>query len=190
MICKSKQCRNRKIRARGLCASCYVKAWRGGKFIKSSPDCKVDSCKGRHYGKGYCLAHYWQHRRNGSVTRESLGATIETCTVHGCRYSHRARGLCIKHYYKSFSLVNEGWSWQESIDRIKEVRADRPPAKTEIIQCGNTSRLELIRERLAMLKRRKERDIEYQLRGTTGDFDPWGEQGPDVVFDEQRFLEG
>jgi len=189
MICKSKPCRNRKIRARGLCAGCYVKAWRGGKFLKSSTDCKVDSCKGRHYGNGYCLAHYWQHRRNGSVTREALGATTETCTVQGCQNPHRARGLCIGHYYKSFSLFNKGWSWQESIDRIKELKIEEPVIEDELGPV-NPSRLKLIRERLTIRKRKQEREIEYQLRGTAGDFDPWGDQGPDVVFDEQRYLEG
>ena len=190
MICKIKKCRGRKIRARGLCARCYVKAWRDGKFIKSNPDCKVDSCKGNHYGNGYCLAHYWQHRRNGLVTREVLGTTTDTCTVQECQDSHRARGLCTKHYYKSFSLVKRGCKWQEAIDIIKGSDEVGPPENGEIVQCGDKPRIELLRERWAKLKRKQEREIEYQLRGTAGDFDPWGDKGPDTVFDEQIYMEG
>lgn len=188
MICKIKKCRGRKIRARGLCASCYVKAWRDGKFIKSNPGCKVGSCKGNHYGNGYCLAHYWQHRRNGSITREVTIRLQDTCTVQGCQDSHRARGLCIRHYYKSFSLVKLGYGWEEAIDRIKEDNGG-VPENGEVVLCGGKPRLEILRERWEKLKRKKEREIEYQLRGTAGDFDPWGDKGPDAVFDGQIYVE-
>lgn len=60
-VCKTGGCeRGGKLR-RGMCGSCYLRAWKaaGG----TGKTCSVDGCHKPLKGKGLCNGHYWQKRR-------------------------------------------------------------------------------------------------------------------------------
>lgn len=65
--------------------------------------CSIPSCCKKHYGNGFCLAHYTRHRRYGDPLKggEEIKAPPPTyCTVPGCGRKARGHGLCGAHYMR------------------------------------------------------------------------------------------
>lgn len=63
--CSTPDC-GKKVRAKGLCITCYNRAnrhlWSSMRYVSSRP-CDFPACDRPHYCKGYCAGHYQQLRR-------------------------------------------------------------------------------------------------------------------------------
>ncbi|MBI3722989.1 hypothetical protein HY251_03400 [bacterium] len=59
--------------------------------------CRVDSCKIRHYAKGYCKKHYTQILRHGKLTPERERGVVRVCKVGGCGRTDTIAWYCRKH---------------------------------------------------------------------------------------------
>lgn len=64
--------------------------------------CSIPECGKRHFGLGYCGAHYSRLRRYGDVSILKRPAPQKNapacCTIPCCRKRHFAFGLCSAHY--------------------------------------------------------------------------------------------
>lgn len=56
LVCKTDNCNNITIRAKGLCSACYSKQYR------SPNQCSINGCNNSLYGNSYCQMH-WQRTR-------------------------------------------------------------------------------------------------------------------------------
>ena len=82
---KCSECGQNPKKTRGLCSTCYVRAWRAGKHedhktkVKSWPKfCRRDGCNTKSRALGLCRTHYWyeiekEETRNPPVLDEITG---------------------------------------------------------------------------------------------------------------------
>ncbi len=148
-FCQAPGCQRFPVKSRGLCSPCYEK-WRRGNPNKKKRMCKVAECKDEYFSIGYCCRHYYQKKRNGKITMPGKRNTPEDCSIIGCIKKHRAKGLCSGHYNNVVQHITSGISMEEAVEKINQ-KESKPPL----------GRLELIKKRHGILKRRKNRGADY-----------------------------
>lgn len=64
--------------------------------------CKVDGCTRKHYGRGYCNAHYSRIRRGNADLETPVNKlrVKQWCRAPGCDRSVNTAGLCGAHYWR------------------------------------------------------------------------------------------
>lgn len=64
--------------------------------------CSLNGCGRKHWGKGYCQAHYNRLRRSGTVAADipvvDRGINGPECIVVDCDHQPHAHGMCIGHW--------------------------------------------------------------------------------------------
>lgn len=107
-ICQVDEC-DLPARARGLCQSHYMRAWRHGnaefprKHQQRDTLCVVSGCARPHKAQGYCNSHYQRWRKTGdpgSLNIQAKHPREGTCAGPSCDQPVRARGLCVAHYWQ------------------------------------------------------------------------------------------
>jgi hypothetical protein len=68
----------------------------GYKSLKPERKCSVNGCDKKHYGNGFCYAHWLQNQK-----KKSADKIVETCSVKGCSSKVYARHWCVKHYERN-----------------------------------------------------------------------------------------
>lgn len=89
-LCSIENCEV-KVRARGLCATHYNRAYRNWE-IEGAKKCLVEDCENVATSKGYCPTHYDRMRRRGFF------GTGKKCSLEGCGKPMHALGVCATHY--------------------------------------------------------------------------------------------
>lgn len=67
--------------------------------------CSITDCNKRHFGRGYCAAHYKRWQRTGDplgLRRATPQARAPFCSIGGCVKPHYAFGLCSAHYNRQY----------------------------------------------------------------------------------------
>lgn len=73
--------------------------------------CSIDRCGKRHYGHGWCSAHYTRWRNHGDPL-SGVAVAVKGqprhvgCSVSGCAGRHKAKGLCGSHYSRLYRQEN------------------------------------------------------------------------------------
>lgn len=78
--------------------------------------CLVNGCARKHYGSGYCRAHFYRWKRNGNPGPAKVQhprgrngiARVGPCAVDGCSRSIQSRGLCNGHYLRLLTKGDVG----------------------------------------------------------------------------------
>lgn len=68
-------------------------------FIRRSEGptvCSIEGCENKVRARGWCSAHWWRWRHNGSPHAVTLPR--QGCEVDGCDSAHFGLGLCVKHH--------------------------------------------------------------------------------------------
>ena len=60
--------------------------------------CSISGCTGRYLARGFCIKHYYQVKRHGSVRTDSSGPSRRLCKADGCMGMSHALGYCARHY--------------------------------------------------------------------------------------------
>lgn len=63
--------------------------------------CSIDGCEKKHYGRGWCSAHYQRWMRHGDplAGTPSRGVRVpDVCKIEECNKEFHAMGLCRNHY--------------------------------------------------------------------------------------------
>ena len=70
---------------------------KGSRPRRKQKACRLESCRSRHYAKGYCKKHYTQVLRHGRLTPERERGVIRICKAPGCSETDTIRYYCRKH---------------------------------------------------------------------------------------------
>lgn len=65
--------------------------------------CNAKGCERKHFGRGYCRAHYQRLMRSGVVSDAEVQPRQPTggpCSVAGCGRTAHTRGMCNAHYLR------------------------------------------------------------------------------------------
>lgn len=70
--------------------------------------CSVEGCEHRHFGRGYCNAHYKRWRKTGEAGSPDVvlraptrTVVVATCVIDNCGSRVHGDGLCPKHYQRA-----------------------------------------------------------------------------------------
>ena len=80
--------------------------------------CSLASCERKHYGRGFCLAHYRRLQTHGDPQEHiPVGRIKPKCSIEGCDRPNYGHGYCEAHYGR--------WKRNGSPDAEREVGPTR-----------------------------------------------------------------
>jgi hypothetical protein len=92
-----------RVKARGLCASCY-QSWRrfGIDYLVAREPrwCEIAGCQIKHYALGLCESHWMKNRAHGTPTPVHQLKPFAKCSVEGCEHRADARTYCRAHWMR------------------------------------------------------------------------------------------
>lgn len=70
----------------------------------SDRGCKIEGCERKHFGRGFCNAHYLRLRRYGDALAGQAPRLrlYVRCTIADCDKPHFGHGLCSAHYTRRY----------------------------------------------------------------------------------------